>query len=338
MPDRRMVFAGLVHRGRLARAAALECEVLAVGHGLAVIIQTPAGQTIVYDCGRMGDPSVGRRIIAPALWARGTNRIDTVFLSHADHDHYNGLPDLLERFAVGKVCVPAGFAGTANPMAVELMEQIKGRRVALEPIAAPAAWSDGDVQFTVLHPTSGWHPETSDNARSLVLDVAYAKRRLLLTGDLEQLGLAELVAKPAPPTPVDVFLSPHHGGKSANPERLYEWAKPRLVVVSQRQMPRATAIRWHGSSAREFPCCGPGSQAPSTCNGRAMESAHAASCSRTATEINNLDRSMRGCRTPNRRRRGPRRLEPGFWPRSPVSDWGALRAWSWRWSKSAPGS
>ena len=28
--------------------------------------------------------------------------------------------------------------------------------------------------------------------------------------------------------------APHHGGKTANPEALYRWARPRSVVVSQR--------------------------------------------------------------------------------------------------------
>ena len=86
----------------------------------------------------------------------------------------------------------------------------------------------------VRHPPAGWHPEASDNARSLVLDIAYAGRHLLLTGDLEQQGLVELVALPHPDPPPDVILAPHHGGRTANPEWLYEWARPRLVVVSQR--------------------------------------------------------------------------------------------------------
>jgi competence protein ComEC len=47
-----------------------EADILAVGHGLAVVIHSPGGQAMLYDCGRMGDPSVGRRIIAPALWSR----------------------------------------------------------------------------------------------------------------------------------------------------------------------------------------------------------------------------------------------------------------------------
>ena len=204
--------------GTSGRAATLEAEFLAVGHGLAVLLHTPGGQTLLYDCGRLGDPTVGRRIIAPALWARGVSRIETVFLSHADQDHYDGLPDLLDRFTVGEVRISPGFAGVDNPLAIQLIDQLHARGIPVRPIAAPESWEQAGVQFTVRHPPSGWHPETSDNARSLVLDVAFAGRHLLLTGDLEQQGLDELVAQPPPEPPPDVFLSPHHGGKSANPE------------------------------------------------------------------------------------------------------------------------
>jgi competence protein ComEC len=61
-----------------------EADVLAVGHGLAVLIHTPGGQVVLYDCGRMGEPTVGRRIIASALWSRGISRIDEVILIPAD--------------------------------------------------------------------------------------------------------------------------------------------------------------------------------------------------------------------------------------------------------------
>jgi competence protein ComEC len=227
---------GWLVTGSAWRARALEADILAVGHGLAIVIETPAGKTHVYDCGRLGDPSVGRRIIAPALWSRRVSRIDTVFLSHADQDHYDGLPDLLDRFSVGSVCFPAGFGGAANPMAVELLERVRSRGVALVPVSAPRIWKEEDVTFTVLHPAAGWYPEASDNARSLVLDIASAGHHLLLTGDLEKEGLAELVARSAPVPPPEVFLAPHHGGKTANPEWLYEWAKPRVVVVSQRAL------------------------------------------------------------------------------------------------------
>jgi competence protein ComEC len=183
----------------------------------------------------MGDPRVGRRIIAPVLWSLGINRIDTVYLSHADQDHFNALPDLLDRFRIGEVVIPAGFLTDQNPDAVLLLAQIRERGIPVRTIAAPSTWNQGSTQFTVLHPPADWHPESSDNARSLVLDIAHEGRHLLLTGDLDQLGLVELVSQ-AQPEPIDLMLAPHHGGKSANPSWLYSWARPKAVVVSQRPL------------------------------------------------------------------------------------------------------
>lgn len=212
--------------------AALEAEVLAVGHGLAVVIQTGDGRTLLYDCGRMGDPGVGHRIVARALWARGVSRIDEIILSHADSDHYNGLPDVLERFAVGAVRVAPGFGGPANPGADELLKQVKARGIPVRPIAAGDHWAWGDARFAVWHPAAGWLPEASDNARSVVLDLEAHGRHALLTGDLEREGLVALKEQSHPP--IDTFLSPHHGGRTANPNWLYVWADPARVVVSQR--------------------------------------------------------------------------------------------------------
>jgi competence protein ComEC len=217
-----------------SRVATAEAEFLSVGHGLAVLIRTPDGRALLYDCGRLGDPSVGRRIIAPALWARGVGRIDAVFLSHADQDHYDGVPDLLDRFPIGVVHVTPGFGGPANPSAVDLLARIRSRGVPIRPVMALESWESAGVTFTIRHPPADWGPEASDNARSIVLDVAYRGRHMLLTGDLELSGLEALVAQPRPEPPPEVILAPHHGGRAANPERLYEWAKPRLVVASQR--------------------------------------------------------------------------------------------------------
>ena len=55
------------------------------------------------------------RQIAPFLWYRGIRRIDEVLLSHADLDHFNGLPSLLERFPVGQVTLTPSFADKNTP-------------------------------------------------------------------------------------------------------------------------------------------------------------------------------------------------------------------------------
>lgn len=216
-----------------ARPAATEVEVLAVGHGLAVVIRGVDGSTSLYDCGSAGAPGVGRWIAAGALWSRRVRRLETVIVSHADADHYNGLLDLLDRFEVGRLVVPDGFNAAAKPGPVALLDAARARGVPILTVGAGEAFRPvGGVVATVQHPPRGWLPDAPDNDRSLVLDLGSAGRHLLLTGDLDGAGTAELIAGPA--RPVDAMLAPHHGGRSANPPWLDDWARPPLVVASQR--------------------------------------------------------------------------------------------------------
>jgi|GEM_PF-332964 len=86
-----------------------ECTFLSVGHGLAVVLHLPDGQTWLYDAGSVGSPEHTAELIAGYLWSRGIRRLDAVFLSHADQDHYNALPDLMERISIDRVILPSGM-------------------------------------------------------------------------------------------------------------------------------------------------------------------------------------------------------------------------------------
>ena len=212
-----------------------EARVLAVGHGLAVVVRSAEGRVVLYDAGKMADPHVGRRAIAPALWSMGLRRLDAVILSHADSDHYNALPDLLDRFEVGVLRIPPGFASAANPGAGRLIDEARRRGVPVEEIAeGDRVDLGGGMALSVLHPARGFAPGSTDNARSVVAEVASGGRRFLLTGDLEDQGLTTLTARPRPVPGYEAMLAPHHGGRTSNPSWLYDWARPGLVAVSQR--------------------------------------------------------------------------------------------------------
>ncbi len=219
--------------GRPGEAEA-EAEVLAVGHGLATLLRADDGSAVLYDCGRLADPGIGRKVIAPALWARGVRRLDAVFLSHADADHYDGLPDLLDRIPIGEVRVPPSFPRSRDPGVASLLAAVRARGVPVVEVAQGGQWPFGRTgRLTVLHPPKGWRPTASDNARSLVIDVQARGWHFLLTGDLEGPGLTELLDRRG--RPPEVLLSPHHGGRTANPPALFSWADDATVVVSQRR-------------------------------------------------------------------------------------------------------
>jgi competence protein ComEC len=86
------------------------------------------------------------------------------------------------------------------------------------------------VSFSVLHPPARG-PAGKENVRSLVLLVRHRSWSMLLTGDLEEAGLTQVLAKKAPP--IDVLMAPHHGSDKSNVAALAQWAKPKLVVSCQ---------------------------------------------------------------------------------------------------------
>jgi competence protein ComEC len=214
----------------LAAGPALRCTFLAVGHGGCTVLEYPDGRVVLYDAGAIRGPDVGQRIIAPFLWSRKIHHIDDVILSHADLDHFNGLNDLFDRFAVGQVLCSPTFAEKETAAVRHTLERLARRRVPVRHLTAGQRLSAAGVTLRVLHPPAGWE-RGNENARSVVLEVRHAGRSLLLTGDLEGEGLAEVLALPG--RRVDVLMAPHHGSHRIDAAALADWCRPGLVVSCQ---------------------------------------------------------------------------------------------------------
>jgi competence protein ComEC len=208
----------------------LRCTFLAVGHGGCTVLETSDGRVLLYDAGALGGPDVTRRQIAPFLWSRGIRRIDEVLLSHADLDHFNGLPSLLERFAVKQVTCTPTFASKSEKGVSVTLEALRGHHVPVRIVQSGDRLIAGDVVMEVMHPPQ-IGPEGNENARSLVLLIRHEGHTILLTGDLEGPGLQRVLQLTAPK--VDVLMAPHHGSRASNNPQLARWAKAKLAVACQ---------------------------------------------------------------------------------------------------------
>jgi competence protein ComEC len=206
---------------------ALRMTFLSVGHGGCTVFETPDGRTVLFDAGTIGGPEVTQRVIAPYLWHRGIRRIDDVLISHADLDHFNGLPALLERFRVGRVLLTPTFAEKPTPGVRATLNAILEAGVPMRIIKAGDRLECGDVTFSMLHPPSTGPPGV-ENYRSMTVRVEHAGHSLLLTGDLQGLGLDAVLSQREPA--VDVLQAPHHGSRTSNTPALASWARPRVVV------------------------------------------------------------------------------------------------------------
>jgi competence protein ComEC len=226
---------GLVAEGLGAvvatRPAGLRGVMAAMGHGCGIVFTTPTGRTLVFDAGRLGAPAAACRSLAAVLWSERTRTIHHLVISHADVDHFNAVPELLERFAVGEVVVTEPLLASPAPAARAVLAAIGDRGISLRVVRAGDSFAvDRQCRVRVLHPAAGAGGDGTDTEASLVMAVEAAGRRWLLTGDLEGRALGRFVA--ADPDRCDVLVAPHHGSITSLPPDVAAATEPGVVLVS----------------------------------------------------------------------------------------------------------
>jgi competence protein ComEC len=170
------------------------------------------------------------RPVSCALWSRGIRRLDAAIVSHADADHYNALPELAERFPIDAVYISPFMFNRSIAALQELKSALAQRKLPLKQlVAGDQLRAHPEVKLEVLHPPRRG-VGGNDNARSIVLLIEYAGRRILLPGDLESPGLEDLLAEL--PIDCDVVMAPHHGSTRSNPRGFAAWSRPDFAVIS----------------------------------------------------------------------------------------------------------
>lgn len=236
---------GLLVWGPPTDRSELTCTFLSMGHGVATVIELPQGETLLYDCGSLGSPTWAARTIAEFLWGRGIGRIDMVLLSHADIDHFNGLPGLADMFRIESVAITPQMAAQRDAGQTPALDFLFGaldrRRIPIRTLAAgdKLSWEEQGVALEILHPTNDGGSE-SDNASSMVATIEYAGRRIVLPGDLEAPGIDQV--SNGPRLDCDVLLAPHHGSVHSDPSGFAAWCTPEWTIVSGRRRSAAQPL------------------------------------------------------------------------------------------------
>lgn len=214
----------------LPRSGEFRTTILAVGHGSATVIEWPDGRVWVYDCGSLASPHRAADAVAGTLWTSRHRRIDLLIISHADTDHFNGVPRWLDRFQVDQVLVGPTFVTSESPAVTELVSALDRRGIPLEVVSEGAALSvpiGGEAR--ILHPPAAGI-EGSDNAHSLVLVVGWQGQQMILPGDLESPGLERLLRTEK--HDAVLLVAPHHGSVRSDVPGMAGWCSPEHVVIS----------------------------------------------------------------------------------------------------------
>jgi competence protein ComEC len=212
---------------------AVRVTFLAVGNGNANLLELPNGRVLLYDAGSsLSYASAGHVMIAPALWSRGIDRVDAVFLTHAHFDHFKDILPLVDRFGIRRVYVPPTFLRGRLSVDNAVVEALFDRGVEVAYFAPGDRLSGtGEVAVRALWPRGPASQTQKINDGSLAIRVEHRGRSLLLTGDMEDASLDVLRAA-EPDLRADVLLWPHHGGSADAVGRMAAAVGARVVVVS----------------------------------------------------------------------------------------------------------
>jgi competence protein ComEC len=214
----------------------LTMTVLSVGAGSATVIELPDGRAVLYDAGGTGPRDVGQGVIVPFLRHRGIERIEGVYLSHANLDHYNGLLSVVDEMETGPVWLNTYFGNQSDERAPSrfLLNELaeRGHPVEMLPLSGERR-EIGGATFELLWPVGEIDNTLITNDTSTVLRVCYAGRCILLTGDIDERAQYQLMQHGD--LSADVLLLPHHGSVVSTTKAFVETTGAGIVIRSSHE-------------------------------------------------------------------------------------------------------
>lgn len=198
-------------------APPLQIQVLDVGQGLSVLIQTP-NHRLLFDTGTAG---MTKQVVLPALHTIGRSQLDVVMISHADQDHAGGVAVVQQAVTVGRWQVGQPLPDVPSS----------------QPCVAGQTWQWDGVVFEVLAPfAEGWS-DVSDNEQSCVLRISTPPdqtgqvSRVLIMGDAGHLTERVLLLMCAN-LQAQLLVVGHHGSQTSSSAPFIHAVQPVRAVIA----------------------------------------------------------------------------------------------------------
>ena len=227
----------------ILHAGDLELTAIDVSQGDSLFMAFPDGETMLIDAGgfpgmermkRKPQIDMGEDVVSPYLWSRRIRHLDYAVLTHGHSDHMAGLPSILDNFHPKVLWIGAE---PDSPEWRVVQQHAKADHVKIISLnQASPPMTIGRAQVRILSPAPDYTPqEAAKNDDSLVFEVRYGQRSILLTGDAERPVEAGLVASGLLHQ-VTLLKVGHHGSKTSSSEEFLSELQPQFAFISDGYM------------------------------------------------------------------------------------------------------
>ena len=215
----------------------LEVTFFSLGQAESTLIRFPAGETLLVDGGgslREGGADTGERLLAPALWVLGIDRLDVVALTHPHPDHLRGLRFIVENFPVGQFWETGLHEDSSDYVALRAALRERGVPVIrINGESAPRVLGDGLIEplapFSIQAEGGDTNDDTNDD--SLVFRLMWRDLAILFTGDIGVATEGRLRTNPDR-LAADILKVPHHGSHFSSSEAFLDAVRPKAALIA----------------------------------------------------------------------------------------------------------
>lgn len=212
-----VVTAATVHVVRWSYFAPPSVTVLDVGQADAILIRE-GSRAVLVDAG-VDDK------IEQALFRNNVYRLDAVFITHWDEDHWGGFPYLVQSVQADKVIVNEGAAASA-PRAFR-----RACACGIEEMSEADSVAVGSYRLQKIWPQGAVAGEENGESLCMLLSRMGEENRfsMLLTGDTEKEQEHEYAEFAGD---IDVLKVGHHGSKVSVDDEVLDILKPEVAIAS----------------------------------------------------------------------------------------------------------
>ena len=211
-------------------------NMLDIGQGDCFVVNDGNNDIYISDCGSTTVQNVGKTRLLPFLKSKGWGKVDTIFISHMDKDHVNGVNDLLKcaEITIGRIIISASYKSDKLNCAEleELKELAKMRDIKLFYMKKGDEIVGKDISFRCIYPT-GEEDIKDQNEASIVMRMDYKELSMLFTGDIAGSTEEKIIEGSDRDTlDCDILKVCHHGSKNSSTDDFLKKVSPKLYLIS----------------------------------------------------------------------------------------------------------
>jgi len=201
-----------------------------VGQGDSFLIKFPNGQTALVDAGEATAKfDNGKRVIIPLLDKLGIKKIDYLFISHIDSDHYMGSLSLIKEGRIGRIYKPKLNSAKSNDINFE--EILLRNRIPVN-YYSQRAIKIGNSKVYLLNNSDGTISSETSNDASGVMKIVHGNNSILFTGDAGVKVEKNYISKYGLFLRSDALKIAHHGSRTSSSMKFLESVAPRYALIS----------------------------------------------------------------------------------------------------------